>query len=79
MLWRIRAVGSLSPCVCVCVLSPQIGVLAALLTTISGVVSIDDIWGSEWDIVLISLQVGPLFRLRGVLFERDLAPFALLV
>ncbi|XP_071390754.1 glycerophosphodiester phosphodiesterase domain-containing protein 5-like [Centroberyx affinis] len=34
----------------------KIGVLATLLTTISGVVSVDDIWGDEWDIVLISLQ-----------------------
>lgn len=38
--------------------SPQIGVLATLLTTISGVVSVDDIWGNEWDILLVSLQVG---------------------
>lgn len=35
----------------------QIGVLAVLLTTITGVVSIDDIWRDEWDIILISLQV----------------------
>ncbi|XP_046907797.1 glycerophosphodiester phosphodiesterase domain-containing protein 5 isoform X1 [Hypomesus transpacificus] len=42
----------------------KIGVLAALLTTISGVVSIDDIWGSEWDIVLISLQsTGPFLHI----------------
>lgn len=38
--------------------SLQIGVLATLLTTISGVVSVDDIWGDEWDILLVSLQVG---------------------
>lgn len=31
--------------------------LAALITTVSGVVSIDDVWGDEWDIILISLQV----------------------
>ncbi|XP_029925653.1 glycerophosphodiester phosphodiesterase domain-containing protein 5 isoform X3 [Myripristis murdjan] len=34
----------------------KIGVLATLLTTISGVVSVDDIWGEEWGIILISLQ-----------------------
>uniref|UniRef100_A0A8D3BMU7 Glycerophosphodiester phosphodiesterase domain containing 5a n=1 Tax=Scophthalmus maximus TaxID=52904 RepID=A0A8D3BMU7_SCOMX len=34
----------------------KIGVLATLLTTISGVVSVDDIWGDEWDILLVSLQ-----------------------
>ncbi len=39
------------------VFSLQIGVLATLLTTISGVVSVDDIWGDEWDILLVSLQV----------------------
>lgn len=38
--------------------SPQIGVLATLVTTISGVVSVDDVWGDEWDILLVSLQVG---------------------
>ncbi|XP_062309361.1 glycerophosphodiester phosphodiesterase domain-containing protein 5 isoform X2 [Osmerus eperlanus] len=42
----------------------KIGVVAALLTTISGVVSIDDIWGNEWDIVLISLQsTGPFLHI----------------
>uniref|UniRef100_A0AAZ3RWE8 GP-PDE domain-containing protein n=1 Tax=Oncorhynchus tshawytscha TaxID=74940 RepID=A0AAZ3RWE8_ONCTS len=35
----------------------KIGVLAALITTVSGVVSISDVWGDEWDIILISLQV----------------------
>ncbi|KAG7224687.1 hypothetical protein INR49_011484 [Caranx melampygus] len=34
----------------------KIGVLATLLTTISGVVSVDDLWGDEWDILLVSLQ-----------------------
>ncbi|KAM6910847.1 glycerophosphodiester phosphodiesterase domain-containing protein 5 isoform 2-T2 [Lycodopsis pacificus] len=34
----------------------KIGVLATLLTTISGVISVDDIWGDEWDILLLSLQ-----------------------
>ncbi|XP_076017519.1 glycerophosphodiester phosphodiesterase domain-containing protein 5 isoform X2 [Genypterus blacodes] len=34
----------------------KIGLLATLITTISGVISVDDIWGDEWDIVLVSLQ-----------------------
>ncbi|KAM8835489.1 glycerophosphodiester phosphodiesterase domain-containing protein 5 isoform 2-T2 [Synchiropus picturatus] len=34
----------------------KIGVLATLVTTISGVVSVDDLWGDEWDILLVSLQ-----------------------
>ncbi|XP_041865176.1 glycerophosphodiester phosphodiesterase domain-containing protein 5 [Melanotaenia boesemani] len=34
----------------------KIGVLATLLTTISGIVSVDDVWGDEWDILLVSLQ-----------------------
>ncbi|XP_031166796.1 glycerophosphodiester phosphodiesterase domain-containing protein 5 isoform X1 [Sander lucioperca] len=34
----------------------KIGVLATLITTISGVVTVDDIWGDEWDILLVSLQ-----------------------
>nr|XP_040038480.1 glycerophosphodiester phosphodiesterase domain-containing protein 5 isoform X2 [Gasterosteus aculeatus aculeatus] len=34
----------------------KIGVLAMLLTTISGVISVDDIWGDEWEIILVSLQ-----------------------
>lgn len=45
----------------------KIGVLAALLTTISGIVSIDDIWGNEWDILLISLQsTGPFLHIGGL-------------
>lgn len=34
-----------------------------LATTISGVVSVDDIWGDEWDILLVSLQVGLEFNI----------------
>ncbi|KAM6907573.1 glycerophosphodiester phosphodiesterase domain-containing protein 5 [Xenentodon cancila] len=34
----------------------KIGVLATLLTTISGIVSVDDIWRDEWGILLVSLQ-----------------------
>ncbi|KAM6970221.1 glycerophosphodiester phosphodiesterase domain-containing protein 5 isoform 2-T3 [Aplochiton taeniatus] len=42
----------------------KIGVLAALLTTISGVVSINDVWGDEWDIILLSLQsTGPFLHI----------------
>ncbi|XP_078028229.1 glycerophosphodiester phosphodiesterase domain-containing protein 5 isoform X4 [Epinephelus lanceolatus] len=37
----------------------KIGVLATLLTIISGVVSVDDIWADEWDILLVSLQLAP--------------------
>ncbi|XP_005936029.1 glycerophosphodiester phosphodiesterase domain-containing protein 5 isoform X1 [Haplochromis burtoni] len=34
----------------------KMGVLATLLTTISGVIFVDDLWGDEWDILLASLQ-----------------------
>uniref|UniRef100_W5KG90 Glycerophosphodiester phosphodiesterase domain containing 5 n=1 Tax=Astyanax mexicanus TaxID=7994 RepID=W5KG90_ASTMX len=45
----------------------KIGVLAVLLTTITGVVSIDDLWRDEWDIVLISLQsTGPFLHIGAV-------------
>ncbi|KAL2094458.1 hypothetical protein ACEWY4_009177 [Coilia grayii] len=45
----------------------KVGVLAVLLTTITGVVSIDELWRSEWDIVIISLQfTGPFLHI-GVL------------
>uniref|UniRef100_A0A673A1L1 Glycerophosphodiester phosphodiesterase domain-containing protein 5-like n=1 Tax=Sphaeramia orbicularis TaxID=375764 RepID=A0A673A1L1_9TELE len=44
-----------------------IGVLATLLTTISGVVSVDDIWADEWDIVLVSLQATAPFLHIGAL------------
>lgn len=39
------------------ILSLQIGVSATLLTTISGVITVDDIWRDEWDILFVSLQV----------------------
>uniref|UniRef100_A0A673A3B1 Glycerophosphodiester phosphodiesterase domain-containing protein 5-like n=1 Tax=Sphaeramia orbicularis TaxID=375764 RepID=A0A673A3B1_9TELE len=45
----------------------KIGVLATLLTTISGVVSVDDIWADEWDIVLVSLQATAPFLHIGAL------------
>ncbi|XP_030648707.1 glycerophosphodiester phosphodiesterase domain-containing protein 5 [Chanos chanos] len=45
----------------------KIGVLAVLLTTITGFVSIDDFWRDEWDIVLISLQsTGPFLHIGAV-------------
>lgn len=36
---------------------PQIGVTVALLTTIAGVISVNQTWGQEWDVIPISLQV----------------------
>uniref|UniRef100_A0A3P8ZJJ0 GP-PDE domain-containing protein n=1 Tax=Esox lucius TaxID=8010 RepID=A0A3P8ZJJ0_ESOLU len=42
----------------------KIGVLATLITTVSGMVSIDDMWGDEWDIILISIQsTGPFLHI----------------
>ncbi|XP_052463766.1 glycerophosphodiester phosphodiesterase domain-containing protein 5 isoform X3 [Carassius gibelio] len=42
----------------------KIVVLAILLTTIAGLVSIDDFWQDEWDIVIISLQfTGPFLHI----------------
>ncbi|XP_059400349.1 glycerophosphodiester phosphodiesterase domain-containing protein 5-like isoform X3 [Carassius carassius] len=42
----------------------KIVVLAILLTTIAGVVYIDDFWQDEWDIVIISLQfTGPFLHI----------------
>lgn len=40
--------------------STQIGVTAALLTTIVGVISVNQTWGQEWDVIPISLQVSRL-------------------
>ncbi|XP_072302849.1 glycerophosphodiester phosphodiesterase domain-containing protein 5 isoform X2 [Eucyclogobius newberryi] len=45
----------------------KIGVLATLATTISGVVSVDDIWGDEWEILFISLQATAPFLHIGAL------------
>lgn len=36
---------------------PQVGVSAALLATVSGVLSVHDLWGDEWSILAVSLQV----------------------
>ncbi|XP_076875358.1 glycerophosphodiester phosphodiesterase domain-containing protein 5 isoform X2 [Brachyhypopomus gauderio] len=45
----------------------KIGVLAALSTTIAGVVSIHDLWRDEWSVVLISLQsTGPFLHIGAV-------------
>ncbi|XP_035240071.1 glycerophosphodiester phosphodiesterase domain-containing protein 5 isoform X2 [Anguilla anguilla] len=45
----------------------KIGVTAALLTTITGLVSTNQIWGEEWDIVPISLQAtGPFLHIGAV-------------
>ncbi|CAB1352556.1 unnamed protein product, partial [Coregonus sp. 'balchen'] len=42
----------------------KVAVLAALIITVSGVVSIDDVWGNEWDIIFISLQsTGPFLHI----------------
>lgn len=38
-------------------LSTQMGVTAALLTTTVGVISVNQTWGQEWDVIPISLQV----------------------
>lgn len=40
--------------------STQIGVTAALLTTIIGVISVNQTWAQEWDVIPISLQVSRL-------------------
>ncbi|CAI5644387.1 unnamed protein product [Oreochromis niloticus] len=45
----------------------KIGVLATLLTTISGVIFVDDLWGDEWDILLVSLQYTAPFLHLGAL------------
>ncbi|XP_044057735.1 glycerophosphodiester phosphodiesterase domain-containing protein 5 isoform X2 [Siniperca chuatsi] len=42
----------------------KIGVTAALLTTIVGVISVNQTWGQEWDIIPISLQAtGPFLHI----------------
>lgn len=43
-------------------ISPQIGVTIALLTTIIGVISVNQTWAHEWDILPISLQVSDWSR-----------------
>ncbi|KAJ8349145.1 hypothetical protein SKAU_G00277340 [Synaphobranchus kaupii] len=42
----------------------KVGVTAALMTTITGVISISELWGGEWDITVISLQAtGPFLHI----------------
>nr|XP_020455957.1 glycerophosphodiester phosphodiesterase domain-containing protein 5 isoform X2 [Monopterus albus] len=42
----------------------KIGVTAALLTTIAGVISVSQTWGQEWDVIPISLQAtGPFLHI----------------
>ncbi|XP_029301565.1 LOW QUALITY PROTEIN: glycerophosphodiester phosphodiesterase domain-containing protein 5 [Cottoperca gobio] len=42
----------------------KIGVSAALLTTIVGVISVNQAWGQEWDVIPISLQAtGPFLHI----------------
>ncbi|KAI4888242.1 hypothetical protein NFI96_011432 [Prochilodus magdalenae] len=42
----------------------KIGVTAALLTTIIGVISVSQMWGEEWDVISISLQAtGPFLHI----------------
>lgn len=38
-------------------LPSQVGVTTALLTTIIGVITINQTWGEEWTVIPISLQV----------------------
>ncbi|XP_074497575.1 glycerophosphodiester phosphodiesterase domain-containing protein 5 isoform X3 [Sebastes fasciatus] len=45
----------------------KIGVIAALLTTIVGVISVTQTWGQEWDVIPISLQAtGPFLHIGAV-------------
>nr|XP_043887872.1 glycerophosphodiester phosphodiesterase domain-containing protein 5 isoform X1 [Solea senegalensis] len=42
----------------------KIGVTAALITTVAGVISVSQTWGQEWDIIPISLQAtGPFLHI----------------
>lgn len=45
----------------------KIGVLATLATTVSGVVSVDDIWVDEWEILFVSVQATAPFLHIGAL------------
>lgn len=45
----------------------KIGVLATLATTITGVISVDDIWGEEWEILYFSFQATAPFLHIGAL------------
>ncbi|XP_030632774.1 glycerophosphodiester phosphodiesterase domain-containing protein 5 isoform X2 [Chanos chanos] len=42
----------------------KIGVTAALLTTVIGIISVNQMWGEEWDVISISLQAtGPFLHI----------------
>ncbi|XP_029964081.1 glycerophosphodiester phosphodiesterase domain-containing protein 5 isoform X2 [Salarias fasciatus] len=46
----------------------KIGVIAALLTTIVGVISVSQTWGQEWDVIPISLQAtGPFLHIGALI------------
>ncbi|XP_062328607.1 glycerophosphodiester phosphodiesterase domain-containing protein 5 isoform X1 [Osmerus eperlanus] len=52
----------------------KIGVIAALLTTIIGIISVNQTWGQEWDIIPISLQAtGPFLHIGALLAITALA------
>ncbi|XP_046891326.1 glycerophosphodiester phosphodiesterase domain-containing protein 5 [Hypomesus transpacificus] len=52
----------------------KIGVIAALLTTIIGIISVNQTWGQEWDIIPISLQAtGPFLHIGALLVITALA------
>lgn len=67
---RARSYSGLFWCICVSKettsfgvspsFSTQIGVTVALLTTIIGVISVNQTWAQEWDVIPISLQVSRL-------------------
>lgn len=67
-MYLSKMTASLIVCICPS-LSSQIGVTTALLTTIVGVISVNQTWGQEWDVVPISLQVSSL-KHRKVLNEQ---------
>ncbi|KAJ7996078.1 hypothetical protein DPEC_G00233340 [Dallia pectoralis] len=42
----------------------KVCLLATLLTTVSGMVYVEDVWGDEWDIILVSMQhTGPFLHI----------------
>ncbi|XP_048837312.1 glycerophosphodiester phosphodiesterase domain-containing protein 5 isoform X2 [Brienomyrus brachyistius] len=52
----------------------KIGVTAALLTTVVGMISVGQTWGEEWDIIAISLQAtGPFLHIGAVIAVTALA------
>ncbi|XP_028856084.1 glycerophosphodiester phosphodiesterase domain-containing protein 5 isoform X1 [Denticeps clupeoides] len=52
----------------------KIGVTAALLTTIVGVISVSQMWGEEWDVIRMSLQAtGPFLHIGALVAVTGLA------